>query len=134
MESEALLNCGSGSAEGWTRVRARTCRGNRVGSDNRLRRACSFVEPSAARGCGDGINSSGVFFPGACGVGGTVDIPPDNASSWAVPSWAVAVLWNRDCILWLRGVISRCAFFAAAKRHDGRRGDGLASNCEAHLE
>lgn len=79
-------------------MRARAGRGNRAGSDKRLRRACSFVEDSAVRGCGDGRVSSGVFFLEDRGVGDDNDVSCDSASNSARPSWAAAVLWNRDCI------------------------------------
>ena len=35
---------------------------------------------------------------------------------------------------WLCGAIARGAFFAAAYGQEGRRGNGWASNCEAHLD
>lgn len=45
---DALLKFGSGSAEGWTSVRASVWRGNRGGNDKRARKADSFVEFNAS--------------------------------------------------------------------------------------
>ena len=134
MDSEALLKAGFGSAEGCTRVRARTWRGNRGGSDNRLRRAWSFVERSAALGCGDGRLSSGREREGLDSCAG--DAPTfAAASSFNSPSSGIAtVLWKRACIRWLCGIMPLRKFFAAAYGHEGRCGRGGASNCEAHLE
>lgn len=116
-------------------MRARACRGNRGGSDNRLRRAWSFVEESAALGCGDGIVSSAYCCFFRDGFGFCEDVADKASSSWdASPSFcAAAVLWYRACILRLYCGMLRCIFFAAAYGHDGRRGSGFASNCEAHL-
>jgi hypothetical protein len=98
---------------------------------------------SAARGWGDGSfssgNGGGCFFRG----GGVVfgfdfdledrcdggDDSFNSASSSAAPSCIAAVVWYRAWILGLYGI-----FFAAAYGHDGRRGTGFASNCEAHLD
>jgi hypothetical protein len=154
MDKEALLKLGSGSAEGWTRVRARTGSGKRGCKESRLRRACSLVEPLAALGCGEGSVSSRFGLPGflaagflAAGLGsatGDDDVEDVESAEGAAGvegfevvcgnsasngSGAVAVLWNRSC-----RVVLRCIFFAAAYGHAGRRGNWFASSCEAHRE
>jgi hypothetical protein len=153
MDKEALLKFGSGSAEGWTRVRARTGSGKRGCRESRLRRACSFVEPLAALGCGEGSVSSFFGFPGFFAAAGFLDARLGSATgdddaedvesaeraadlegfevgkSASNGSEAVAVLWNRSCV-----VVLRCVFFAAAYGHAGRRGNWFASSCEAHRE
>ena len=103
MDSEPLLKAGFGSAEGWTRVRARAWRGKRCGSERRLRRAASLVERSAADGCGDGRASRGVFLELASGLLGFRDLGACGAdvSSASKSSAAAAVVCRRDCILWL---------------------------------
>jgi hypothetical protein len=131
-------------------VRARAGSGKRGGSDNRLRRACSFVEPLAAPGCGEGSSSGAVG--GVCrflaaglrlatdGEGveevedgeGDEDVEGSTAdceNSASNASGVAAVLWKRSC-----DVVFRCIFFAAAYGHAGRRGNWFASNCEAHRE
>jgi hypothetical protein len=131
-------------------VRARAGSGKRGGRDNLARRALSFIEPLAAPGCGEGINSGGP--EGGCRFraaglrlvadeAGVDEVEEDEGdedvegstvacgNSASNGSGAAAVLWKRSC-----GVVSRCIFFAAAYGHAGRRGNWFASNCEAHRE
>lgn len=122
-----------GSAEGWTSVRASAGRGNRGGSDNLLRRAWSFVDDSAARGCGDGSFSSGNGRRRDLEAG--VDVGSSGTStSNSVSFDAEAPKNDRACILALCDVVFLDMHFAAAYGHEGRRGSDCASNCEAHLE
>jgi hypothetical protein len=121
-------------------VRARAGSGKRGGKDNLPRRACSFVEPLAAPGCGEGISSGG---PGggcrfrAAGLrlvadeAGVDEVEDDEGDEDVEGSEvacgksasngsgaAAAVLWKRRC-----DVVFRCIFFAAAYGHAGRRGN-----------
>jgi hypothetical protein len=152
MDNEALLKCGSGSAEGWTRVRARACSGKRGCRESRLRSACSFVELLAALGCGEGFSSScflkwlprflaagldfaseddgGEDVESAEGGAGVEDSAANCGNSASNASGVAVVLRKRS---W-RGVVVRCVFFAAAYGHAGRRGNWFASSCEAHRE
>jgi hypothetical protein len=100
------------------RVRASVGRGNRGGSDNRLRRACSFIDDSAAEGCGEGSCSSvnlarRPFFSAGSSPSGVEAGSGGRISSSASLGMA-AVLWKRACLLWLGGVTCRGAVLAAA--------------------
>jgi hypothetical protein len=85
------------------RVRASVGSGNRGGSDNRLRRACNFIEDSAVDGCGEGSCSSGnltrrPFFSAGSSPSG-VDAGSGGSMSSAASSGTTAVLWKRACLL-----------------------------------
>jgi hypothetical protein len=80
------------------RVRASVGSGNRGGSDNRLRRACNFIEDSAVDGCGEGSCSSGnltrrPFFSAGSSPSG---VDAGSGGSGALEAGVSPVTWRCD--------------------------------------